>query len=274
MVDVATLYQTVRQIETEHNLEAAGVALYDTDTEVSWSYRGDRWFRASSSINLAVLLAVFRQIERGELSLQAQVHVRNRFTSVVNQEPFMLDVDDVNEQVGRTMSVSELGRLMIARSNNLAANLLIDLVGIPTIQLALDEMDINGARMIRGLEDESAIQSGLNNEVTANGLLQLLRSIVEKRAYSEAASNEMLKMLSEQRYRRGVVEGVPAAARVAHVPGAYADVFHDAAVVYLPDREPYMLVVLTQFAEGQENRVAVGEISREIFGMLTGMQHG
>src|SRR5947209_8745428 len=204
-----SLYRSVLKIRKEHGLENLGISFYDAQTTIQWSYNADQYFHAASTMKLAVLLGVFRQIERGELTLDAPVHVRNRFTSIVNQEPFMLDLGqdadpDVYGHLGKTLTVRELAYWMITKSSNLATNLLVDVVGIATIQHALDEMEIDGVKVLRGVEDQAAFDAGLNNEVSANGLLKLLRLIADGKAYSQNASEEMLKIMLEQQYRSGI----------------------------------------------------------------------
>ena len=108
-----SLYRNLLRIRDEHTLEYLGIAFYDAETTVQWSWNGDHYFHAASTMKLAVLLGVFRQIDRGELALDAPVHVRNRFTSIVNQEPFMLDLGrdadpDVYGHLGKTLTIREL----------------------------------------------------------------------------------------------------------------------------------------------------------------------
>src|SRR5712691_8162503 len=232
-----SLYRNVLKIQKEHGLENLGISFYDAHSTIQWSYNADYYFHAASTMKLAVLLGVFRQVERGELSLDAPVHVRNRFTSIVNQEPFMLDLGrdadpDVYGHLGKTLSVRELAYWMITTSSNLATNLLVDIVGI---------------RVLRGVEDQAAFEAGLNNEVTANGLMKLLRLIAEGKAVSKSACEEMLKIMMDQQYRSGIPAGLPKAARVAHKTGNISTVHHDAGIVYIDDRKPYVLVILTQF---------------------------
>src|SRR5918912_3079542 len=270
-----SLYRNVLKIRQEHELENLGISFYDAETTIQWSYNADHYFHAASTMKLAVLLGVFRQIERGELALDAPVHVRNRFTSIVNQEPFMLDLGrdadpDVYGHLGKTLTVRELSYWMITKSSNLATNLLVDIVGIPTIQQALDEMDIDGVRILRGVEDQAAFEAGLNNEVTANGLLKLLRLIAEGKAVSQQACDEMLKIMLEQQYRSGIPAGLPKAARVAHKTGNISTVHHDAGIVFLENRKPYVLVILTQFAAETGRGTAVAEVSRDIYTPLAG----
>src|SRR3984893_11813122 len=87
-----SLYRGVLKIQKEHGLESLGIAFYDAQTTIQWSYNGDQYFHAASTMKLAVLLGVFRQIERGELALDSPGHVRNRCTSIVKQERLLLAV--------------------------------------------------------------------------------------------------------------------------------------------------------------------------------------
>src|SRR5688500_11981626 len=140
-----SLYRNVLKIKQQHGLENLGISFYDAETTIQWSYNADNYFHAASTMKLAVLLGVFRQIERGEITLESPVHVRNRFTSIVNQEAFMLDLGrdadpDVYGHLGKTLTIRELAYWMITKSSNLATNLLVDIVGIPTIQQALDAL--------------------------------------------------------------------------------------------------------------------------------------
>ena len=180
---------------------------------------------------------------------------------------------DVYGHLGKTLSVRELAFWMITKSSNLATNLLVDIVGINNIQQALDELEIDGVRILRGVEDQAAFQAGLNNEVTANGLLKLLRIIANRKAYSPEASEEMLSIMLEQQYRSGIPAGLPKAARVAHKTGNISTVHHDAGIIFLEGREPYVLVVLTRFAAETGRGTAVAEVSRDIFNTLSHMTY-
>jgi beta-lactamase class A len=270
-----SLYRNVLKIKQDHNLEDLGISFFDAETTIQWSYNADHYFHAASTMKLAVLLGVFRQVDRGEIELEAPVHVRNRFTSIVNQEPFMLDLGrdadpDVYGHLGKTLSVRELAYWMITKSSNLATNLLCDVVGIPTIQLALDELEIDGVKVLRGVEDQAAFQAGLSNEVTANGLLKMLKLIADGKAYSQKACDDMLTIMLDQQYRSGIPAGLPKAARVAHKTGNISTIHHDAGIVYLEGRKPYVLVILTQFKAETGRGTAVAEVSRDIFNTLAG----
>jgi beta-lactamase class A len=271
-----SLYFNIRKIREKHNLKDLGISFYDYETTLQWAYNADAWFHAASTMKLAVLLGVFRQIDRGELALESPVHVRNLFTSIVNQQTYMLELGrdadpNVYSNLGKTMTVRELAYQMITTSSNLATNLLIDVVGVGTVQKSLDELEIHGVKVLRGVEDQAAFEAGLNNEVTANGLLRLLRLITEEKTYSKVATEGMLEIMLDQQYRSGIPAGLPKAARVAHKTGNISTVHHDAGIVYLEERKPYVLVVLTSFDQQTGRTAAVAEVSRDIFSTLAAL---
>jgi beta-lactamase class A len=84
----------------------------------------------------------------------------------------------------------------------------------------------------------------------------------------------MLEILLDQRFKGGIPAGLPDATRVAHKTGNISTVHHDAGIVFLEGRQPYVLVVLSQFDESASRSTAVAEVSRDVFECLTGMTSG
>ena len=277
-VEETPLATAVRRIADESGARSVAVACYDYETRTAWSYRGDEWFHAASTIKVPVLVGVFGAIHDGELALNARVHVRNHFLSVVDGTSFRVGASrdantEVHQSLGKTMKVGELVRHMIVTSSNLATNLLIEVVGIDRIQETLRELKLDeGVELHRGVEDERAFEAGLSNRCTADGLLRVLRLIEERRAFSPAASEQMLEILHAQEFRSGIPAGLPEGARVANKTGDISTVAHDAGIVYLPRREPYALVVLTEWeAQRQTGRSeTIARISRALYHHLTG----
>jgi beta-lactamase class A len=177
----------------------------------------------------------------------------------------------VHASIGKMMRVSDLALHMIATSSNLATNLLLDLVGLDTVQRSLDELAIDGIDIRRGVEDERAFEHGINNRVTADGLVQLLRAIAEERAYAPELSREMLDILHAQEFRNGIPARLPRAVRVAHKTGEISTIAHDAGVVYPPGRKPYVIAILTEWSPAASGRSAtIAEVSHAVYERLAG----
>jgi beta-lactamase class A len=162
----------------------------------------------------------------------------------------------VHREIGRTLRVAELAEHMITSSSNLATNLLLDLIGLDVLQQTLDSFGLEGLDLRRGVEDELAFEHGINNRVTANGLASLLRLIGEERAFTPTLSRQMLDVLHGQHFKSGIPAGLPREARVAHKTGEISTIAHDAGLVYLPDRKPYALAILTEWDPSTPGRSA------------------
>ena len=276
------LRAVVRAIAEKNGARNVAVAYHDYETRTGWSYRGDEWFHAASTIKVPVLVGVFGAIHSEELALNARVHVRNRFISVADGSSYRVgSARDANaavqQAIGRTMKVHELAHHMITTSSNLATNLLIEVVGIDRIRTTLKELNLDdGVEFRRGVEDERAFEEGINNRCSADGMLRVLRVIEERRAFSPEASEQMLDIMHEQEFRSGIPAGLPEQARVANKTGEISTVAHDAGIVYLPRRKPYALVVLTEWdpqkTSGRSDTIA--SISRAVYQHLTGKADG
>jgi beta-lactamase class A len=265
----------IDDIERKSGARSLAVAVYDTQTHASFRRNAERWFHAASTIKVAILVGVYASIHHGWLLPQSRVHVRNRFFGAVDGTPFRVLADrdansEVHAAIGKMMRVSELALHMIATSSNLATNLLLDLVGLDTVQRSLDELSIDGIDIRRGVEDERAFDLGINNRVTADGLTQLLRLVAEERAFSPELSREMLEILHAQEFKNGIPARLPRAVRVAHKTGDISTVAHDAGVVYPPGRKPYVIAVLTEWSPDAAGRSAtIAEVSHAVFDVLT-----
>jgi beta-lactamase class A len=269
----------VRAIAEKGGARNVAVAYYDYQTETSWSYRGDDWFHAASTIKVPVLLGVFRAVEDKKLTLLARVHVRNLFQSAAEGGGnFRVSTSrDANavvpRNIGKTMRVQELAHHMITTSSNLATNLLVNAVGVDAITDTLRKLKLNtGVEFKRGVEDDDAHEAGINNRCTADGMLEVLRTIEERRAFSEESARQMLDILHQQEFRGGIPGRLPDGVKVANKTGEISTVAHDAGIVYVPKRKPYALVVLTEWhvdtRSGRSDTIA--RISRAVYDHLTG----
>jgi len=266
------------ELERTAGAHALAVAVYDTETHASYRRHAERWFHAASTIKVAILLGVYAAIHRGWLLPHSRLHVRNRFSSASDGRLFHVSAErdansEVQASIGKMMRISDLALHMIATSSNLATNLLLDLVGLETIQRALDELGIDGIDIRRGVEDDRAFELGINNRITADGLVQLLRIVAEGRAFSPELSGEMLDILHAQEFRHGIPARLPSDVRVAHKTGEISTIAHDAGVVYPPGRRPYVVAILTEWDPQATGRSAtIAEVSHAVYDVLAGVE--
>ena len=267
------LHQELEALALRNKARAIGVALHDLETGFRFSLCGDRWFHAASTIKVAVLIAVFRAADEGRFRIDDSLHVRNRFFSAADGSPFRLSQDrdatpDLYAAIGRTAKISALAHAMICGSSNLATNLLLDFMGVEYARTILQEAQVIGVELRRGVEDHDAHERGINNEATPDGLLSLL-STIRGDFLTPESKREVLRILLEQRFNSMIPAGLPPHATVAHKTGEISTACHDIGIVYLPEREPYITAILTEFdPETDGRRETVAAISEAIYRSL------
>jgi beta-lactamase class A len=230
---------------------------------------------AASLMKVPVMIEVFRQAEQGQFSLDEKIIVTNRFKSIVDGSPYSLTVvedsdDDIYRFIGKEMSIRDLVFRMITVSSNLATNVLIEFVGADNIMGTLGKLGIRGMKVLRGVEDIKAYEKGLNNRTDASSMALILSSIAEGRAGTPEACEEMIEILSRQKYRSKIPAGIPPDIKVANKTGSITQIDHDAAIVFPQGRKPYILVVLTRGIEKREDaETLIAELSRIVYDHIT-----
>ena len=233
-------------------------------------------FHAASTMKIPVMLEVLRAAEAGRLRLDQGILLVNRFHSIVDGSPYSLDAGDDSDSlvytlVGQRVPVRELMERMIVRSSNLATNALIALVGADRANATAHALGATHIRVLRGVEDIKAYDAGLNNTTTSADLAVLLEKIERREALGAASAQLMKEILLRQELNDEIPAGLPPGTPVAHKTGSITATLHDAAIVYPPNRKPYVLVVLTRNIPQQEMaRQLIADVSRLTWNHATG----
>lgn len=251
------------------------ISLRDLSNGDSLDINAGEPFRAASTMKVPVMIELFRQAEKGWLSLDQPLLLVNQFGSIVDGSPFSVDAGEDSDssmyrKVGERVPVRELLERMIVRSSNLATNALIAVVGAARANATAHELGARNIKVLRGVEDQKAYDAGLSNSTTSRDLAALMRAIEEKRAASARSCAEMKAILLRQEFNDEIPAGVPPGTPVAHKTGSITAVLHDAAIVYPKDRAPYVLVVLTKnIPDGKVAEKLIADLSRIVYQSVT-----
>jgi len=265
----------VRGLIATSGAETVAVAFQDLQTGRELLINPGVSFHAASTMKVPVMLEIYRQAQFGKLSLDERLPVKNEFKSIADGSTFSVSPADDSEKtlykkIGGTETVRELLRLMITESSNLATDILIERVTPARVMELMRRMGARDMRVLRGVEDGKAFERGLNNTTTARDLLVLMRAIAEERAVSIIASREMARVLLDQKFNEGIPAGLPPLIPVAHKTGSITKIEHDAGIVFLSGRKPYVLVVLVRgIAEEARAHKLIADISRAIYEGVT-----
>jgi beta-lactamase class A len=263
-----SLENQLRHVIASSGAEVA-IAYRTLDGRTELFLDADKSFHAASTMKVPVMIELFRQAQKGGLSLDEPLTIGNEFHSIVDGSPYHLSEGDdsdtaVYAAVGKSLTLRELCELMITVSSNFAANLLIDRLGVENIRKTVAALGADGMDVLRGVEDQKAFDKGLNNATTARGLLVLLDRIAHRDAVDANADGEMIEILKRQKFNDAIPAGVPPGTPVAHKTGSITRIHHDAAIVFAP--RPYVLVLLVRGIDDQKKSATLmADLSRVIY---------
>jgi len=265
------LEKQIDELIRSSGAETVAVAYHDLDTGRELLINPDVSFHAASTMKVPVMMEVYRQAAARKLKLDQRIPIKNDFASLADGSHYSLSGESDSEQslykrIGQPQTIRELVRLMITVSSNLATNLLMERVTPERVMELMRTIGADNMHVLRGVEDGKAFQKGLNNTTTARDLMIIMQLIAERRAVSAKASDEMIKIMLDQKFNEGIPAGLPKDARVSHKTGSITRINHDAAIVYGKGRKPYVLVVLTRGIEDEKRaHRLIADISRVIY---------
>jgi beta-lactamase class A len=216
-----------------------------------------------SVFKLPLALTVLHQVEQGTLSLNLPV----RFLADDRILPHVYSpLQDKYPDAGVDVPLQELLRLTVSLSDNVAADILLRLVGGPkAVNTYIAALGINGFH----LQDSEAV---LHHEVSAQyrnwfepaGAVQLLRRISDKSPLTSEHTDLLLGWMTPALRTKRLEGDLPAGVRVAHKSGTsdvddgVAHATNDIGLIPLPDgRRIAIAVFVTDSTADQDTREKV-----------------
>ena len=228
-------------------------------------------FHAASTMKTPVMIEVFKQVNKGKLSLRDSILVKNEFYSIVDSSIYQMDIGEDSESrlynlVGQKRELEEMVSDMITHSSNLATNIVIDLVDAKKVTQTMRDLGAPDINVLRGVEDIKAYEQGLSNSTTAYDLMVMFTKMGQKRVVSSDACNKMIEILLNQHFNDQIPALLPKSVKVAHKTGWISSATHDSGIVFLEDGRSYSLVILTKnWKSDKENRKLMAELSKMIY---------
>jgi beta-lactamase class A len=265
------LASRIEEIRRQLGATRIAVSFRDFQTGRRFALRERETFAAASMIKVAVMVAAYDGVHRGRFTLDTPVPVTNHFRGIGVGGPVRAtELDrDVHAALGGTLTVGQLTEAMVAASSNLATNCLLQFIGLRNAAASFDALGLPGMRLGSGM----GRGSGSSNVVSAAGFDELLTRLHEGRVISPEASTRMLAHLFAQKITNGIPSGFPLqkrrTLRIAHKTGNIPTVEHDAGLIYMPGRKPYVLAIMTSWpGRGDDHPAALVRVTEAVHAEL------
>ena len=206
----------------------------------------DRDFYAASLYKTWVMLEAFAQHEDGLLDW-SELYVVSQYYEAFGLNPGELRECDV-------VALGDVLDRMMGRTDNVAANILLERVGAGNINRSLRNLGLD----LSGFYVEGTLPT------TAREAALLLEAIYEQAAVSEEASARMLELLKTESIDNRIPALLPLDTEVAHKTGNWQDATHDAGIVFSPNTT-YIIVALTDFGYTDGGATPIAELSLAVY---------
>jgi len=214
---------------------------------------GDEPMATASLIKFPLMIEVYMLVHEGKIKLSDMVTLREK-DKVQGSGILTYHFSE-----GATFPLKDAVRLMIAYSDNTATNLILDKIGIDTMNKRMDawgfaQTKIN-AKVFLGkttsVSPERTKRFGLGS-TTANETVKLLEQVYHGKVVNPQACKEMLDHLKKCEDKDSFPRLLPAGTVVAHKTGSVTGVRTDAGIIYLKSG-PVALCVLTEKNEDKSS---------------------
>ncbi len=253
------------------DLSAACVAVTDLRGPGRGGWRDAEIKPAASVIKLVLMGAAYKAAASGTpFSTTIRIERRNwtgtwdpAADGVLDPEPPL--------RVGDTWTLEKLTEVMIRRSDNVAANTLIDFLGRADVTAFAQSAGLSATfvrhKLSSGTDVDDPDATGYN-QMPARDAAALLALIARGELVSRAASEAMYATLAGQLNRELIAEALPPDAVYAGKTGELSAARNDAAIIRAPGRE-YVLAVYTQLP-GPQGRPLIHAVTRAVDAFMRG----
>jgi beta-lactamase class A len=199
-------------------------------------------FPTASTIKLTILYELFKQADEGRINLD-EARPLDRTHAVPGGLLYELTTP--------SLSLRDLAVAMILQSDNTAANILIDRLGMDAINKRSAGLGLRDTRLRRRMIDIDAARRGDENTSTPADLATMMLAFHNGVGLSVQSKKAAVEILEKPK-ASAISTGVPKEVLVASKPGELEGVRADAGIVYVPGR-PYVFVVMGTFLRETDN---------------------
>ncbi len=231
-----------------------GIFIQGLDSPETFSLRGDEVFPTASTIKVAILLELYRQAEAGRLRLTDVCEVQSR--DLVEGSAVL-----GNLAPGTKLSLRDLALFMVVVSDNSAANLLMDRVGVEQVNTTLRSLGLEKTQLRRKMMDLPAAQAGRENLSSPRNLGELLTFIHGGKVVSEASRADLLRLLVTPK-DGFLTRLLPEDLEVANKPGTLAGVRNDVGILFVKGRPFVLAIMCSHLRDERQAEAAIARMAR------------
>lgn len=222
-----------------------------------FAHRGGRRFVAASTVKIAVMIELFRQIDAGEQSLDT-VHAL-RPEDKATGSGVLAQLHD-----GITLTLGDLAYLMMSISDNSATNVLIERIGMARANATMRDLGMRNSTLGRTMRGRHGLADEPENWAVPDDYAMAIAALLDGRAASSNSCARMLALLERQQNDRRIARHLPKLDRPrwGSKTGSLSGVVNDVGFV-LTGAGPLILAVFCESVpDAHAGEQMIGDIAK------------
>ncbi|MBR0597820.1 serine hydrolase [Sinanaerobacter chloroacetimidivorans] len=219
-----------------------------------FSYDENLVVPSASLIKVPILIEAVRQIKSGELSPDLRLTVKPEDKAAFSVLQFL--------DSGNSYTLFDLLKLMIIYSDNTAANVLIDLLGMENVNGCMAELGLQETRLRRKMMDFHAREKGFENHTTAREMETIMTRLYKGELIDRQCSDFILDIMKGQADECMMRVDLPDELVIARKSGELERLNHEAAIVYGKNCDYLYLFFAWGTATNNETREIIQKTSK------------
>ena len=205
-----------------------------TTDQLFYNYSGQ--MPAASLIKVFILAEAMDEVNAGNYKLEDEYKIKG--SDIVEGSPALQ-----NKPAGTKISFGTLLEKMITVNDNTATNMLIDILGMDTINEYIQAKGYEDTVLSRKMMEVEAQKAGKENYTSVNDLVNIFERLYNNKCVSADYDKKMLQLLKEQKANNKIPALLPKNIIIAHTDGDLPGVQNDCGIVYA--KENYILAIMT-----------------------------
>ena len=250
-----TDYSSLKPIIEKYKDQIAVSVVPLESHHTSFYFNKSEAFVSASMIKLLILCEFIDQIDNKNISLETNYTYK--------KEDYVGGAGEIQKMpFGTNFTYDTLALYMIKYSDNIATNVLIDVLGMENINKKSKELGLKSTVLNRKM-----MKNGTENYMNTADIEIILKGILYKTVGSESMCERAMNYLLENDDNDAIVRGLPKGTIFAHKTGSLTKIRHDGGIVFSGIK--YIIIILTKgFALENDANYLMGNISSVVYEIM------
>ena len=199
----------------------------DLESGFSYGYNENVQMTSAGCMKLPIAVSVIKYVENGFVSFLDRIKIE--------EADKVYGTGILHEFDNREYTVFELLVAMLIQSDNTAANKLIDIVGIDTINRDIEALGLKNTKLNRKTSDERATSNGVENITSALDLSKIWKHLYNVTFLNKKNSTMLIDILRRQQIKNKLALYIPDNLKfeISSKTGDKTGVENDTALIHL-----------------------------------------